>query len=487
MYVAPTIEAGVYNNVAVTISDMVTWEMTESITAQITINEEKGGALSAHIEAYATDYKCYVVDMKFEIPTPTKTVNVSFNNSSRATFIPQNDNMLQLLNYGDDYEASMTVFGIKPGDTFTMDNVYLDYSGIYDANEQFTIAVADIQGVLNQKGDTTYINASVIGFNAVQYDLELWYTVPTPVDTVEIEMPVDFSNALYDGYYTLSAYTPDSLWYVAISPMTDEVAGTFVNDGMFGRFGTEGGEYDFFSGNTFIFSGKELKNFTVEKGTLVVEMAADSTIFAEAKLIASNAKYYHIKMTSGYNTHLDYDEPFMEVDRTYTSLDNVTIDDQSEQYGYIYLELTAADNSDVAAFFFYVEEADEETIVPVGVYPIDYSEEYGTVAANPGIQGNGVWPSFYAEKADGGLAVPLWLLVGGTVEVSKDEAGNPRLEVNAYNSYGVKVHIVYEVLANGLENIDVENIKGVKKIIKENQLYILRDGKAYNIVGAQIK
>ena len=82
----------------------------------------------------------------------------------------------------------------------------------------------------------------------------------------------------------------------------------------------------------------------------------------------------------------------------------------------------------MAAYLFYVEEADEDIIVPAGVYPIDSSEEYGTVQANPGVQGDGVWPSFYARTMeDGQLITPLWLLVDGTVEVTKTEDGKPYL------------------------------------------------------------
>ena len=349
--------------------------------------------------------------------------------------------------------------------------------------------IADIKGVLNQRGDTTVINASYIGFNAIQYDVEFWYVVPTPIDTVEIEMPVKFTNALQDGYYILSSYTPDNSIFISLSPMTDgEVAGTYINDGLFGKFGAEDGRYDFYTGNTFIFVQSEWQNYTIEKGELVVEHAADGTIIAEAKFIASNGVYYHVRMTSEYNTHLDFDEPEEIIDRTYTTADNVVIDDQTDKNGYIYLEINAADDSDQAAFFFYVEEADEDINIPEGVYPIDYSEEYGTVSANPGVQGNGVWPSYYARKAENGFAVPLWLLVGGTVEVTKTEEGYPYLEVNAVNSYGVEVHIVYDgaPVGSGVKNTHLSADTN-RKVVRHGQLIIIHDNKAYNAQGVQVK
>ena len=487
MYEGFYAEEGVHDNIALTITDKKTWLDCSSIRGTLTLTEVANG-WEATIEAYCSDYNCYAINMNFEVPVPTKTVKVAFENNAIASFRPDQLNMLQLIQYADDYEASITIYNTGLDEAFDIEKVVPEYTEFYDWTAESSVEIADIKGVLSQRGDTTVINASYIGFNAVQYDVEFWYTVPTPVDTVVIEMPVKFSNALQDGYYILSSYTPDNSIFISLSPLTDgDVAGTFINDGLFGKFGAEGGRYDFFSGNTFIYVEAEWQNYTIEKGELVVEHAADGTITAEAKFIARNGVYYHVKMTSEYNVHLDFDEPEQIVDRIYTVEDYVTIDDQTEKNGYIYLALTAADGSNMAAFFFFVEEADEENIIPEGIYPIDSSEEYGTVYANPGVQGDGVWPSFYAEMLeDGSLVVPLWLLVGGTVEVTKTEEGYPYLEVNAYNSYGVEVHIVYDGTSTSVENINV-NIEGGQKQLIHGQLYIVRDGKMYNIMGAQVK
>ena len=478
-------ETGVYNNVYVAISDMVTWEMVESIRATLTLKEMITG-WEATLEAYCNDYNYYCIDMKYVIPEPTDTVEISFNESAIATYQPYNQNMLQLLNYADDYEAAITIYDVKLGDTFTRDNVVLDYTGVNKTYE-YSVDIADIKGTLTQKGDTTIIAASIIGFDAVQYDVTWWYAVPTPVDTVEVEMPIEFINSLADGYYTLAAFTPDSAWYISLSPITQEVAGTYTNDGLFGKFGAADGAYDFYGGNTFVRAKDGERLHTVEKGTLEVKVAADGTIIAEAKFICTNAIYYHIKMTSKYNSHLEYDEPFMEVDRTYTTVDNVLIENKIDEAGYIYLCITAADETDQAAFFFYAEEADPDIIIPEGIYPIDSSEDYGTVMANPGVQG-GVWPSFYAELAsDGNLATPLWLLVGGTVEVSKNEAGEVYLEVNAVNSYGVSVHIVYDGTTPTAITDALAPQAAPTKYIKNGQLMIRNNGKEYNAQGATLK
>lgn len=185
---------------------------------------------------------------------------------------------------------------------------------------------------------------------------------------------------------------------------------------------------------------------------------------------------------------MDYDEPEQEVDRTYTTEDVVFIENRIATNGYIFLQLIAADESDEAQFFFYSEEVDEDITIPVGTYTIDYTEEYGTVQANPGVQGNGVLPSFYAKIwEDGSLEMPLWLLVGGTVEVTKDEDGNPHLEVNAYNSYGVPVHIIYDGSGTGVENVEAVTLTDWYKRITDGQVMIIRGDETYSILGTRVR
>ena len=484
-YEAAYAEPGEYNNVYVAISDMETWEMVEAVRAKLTLQEKITG-WEAAIEAYCTDYNYYIIDMKYVVPEPTNTVEISFNEPAIATYQPYNQHMLQLLNYGKEYEASITIAGVKLGETFSIDDVYLDYTGVNKTNT-YSVAIADVNGTLNQYDDTTVITASIIGFDSIQYNVKWWYTVPQPIDTVEVEMPINFINTMADGYYTLAAFTPDSAWYISLSPITQEVAGTFVNDGLFGKFGAADGAYHFYGGNSFVRAKDGERPQTIEKGTLEVKMDDKNNITAEAKVICSNAIYYHIKMTSKYNEHLDYDEPYTEIDRTYTAEDHVLIDNQIATGGYVYLCITAADETDQTAYMFYVEKEDPDIIIPEGIYPINDSEDYGTVLANPGVQ-FAVYPSFYAELASNGdLATPLWLLVNGTVEVRKNNAGEVFLEVNAVNSYDVPVHIVYDgTVATSITNTLAPQARSTK-YIKNTQLIIRKDEVEYNILGNIIK
>ena len=79
----------------------------------------------------------------------------------------------------------------------------------------------------------------------------------------------------------------------------------------------------------------------------------------------------------------------------------------------------------------------------------------------------------------------LYFLVDGTVTVEKVD-GQLRLEVKAVNSYDVPVHVVYDASATAVENTMVEN-NNVRKVIKDNQLLIIKESVKYNVLGSEVK
>lgn len=87
----------------------------------------------------------------------------------------------------------------------------------------------------------------------------------------------------------------------------------------------------------------------------------------------------------------------------------------------------------------------------------------------------------------GNVTYPFYFLVEGTVEVSKNEAGNLHVEVNAINSYEVPVHLVYDAgSTTDVEDITADNTN-IQKVVQNGQLLIIRNGKVYNAVGVQVK
>lgn len=204
--------------------------------------------------------------------------------------------------------------------------------------------------------------------------------------------------------YQLYGHTADQEYTVTFGINSTVVPGTYGIDGTFGEMASPDGYYDLLGGGyTYVLKGdymlEDFEVYTVEKGIVRVEMDEDQEIMVYASVICSNAVCYNITMSTKYDKpHLAEDEPEEEVDRTYTSNDRVVILDETESWGRIYFDVEAADRSDVAALYFFAEESDPEIIIPEGTYYFDYTEEPGTMLANPGITGEGyIIPSYYGQ------------------------------------------------------------------------------------------
>ena len=277
------------------VTNKATGVETEAIyaTAKMVNDDEKGWLVT--IGGHCKDGKYYVVDMKFEVPEPTVFKTITFENSCAATFYPDLGNDLLLENANDSLAVGIDIFGVPMGGTFTYDQMDKNYSYLTDGDEE--VMIGAVEGKVYQVGDTTRMDVVVKGFNAVQYTFELWYAVPTPTQTVKLTVDAAFDNQLEsNGYYTLSGVDEATGLLVAMSPITEEVAGTFVNDGLFGKFGAEGGQYDFYANHTYV--AKPAGDlYYVEKGTMTVTLDAGNNIVAKVSVICSNAVQYEITMT----------------------------------------------------------------------------------------------------------------------------------------------------------------------------------------------
>ena len=279
---------------------------------------------------------------------------------------------------------------------------------------------------------------------------------------------------------------------VSFTPASHEVEGTFVNDGVFGRFGEA--PYDFFNDYTYIQEWnpqtRQYDTYTVEKGELVVSMAEDGSITAKAEVICEDAKCYRITMYSQYERpHLDYDTEEGNVERAYGVEDEIKIDDLTLSEGLIVMQATAQDQSDMMVLYFFANEADKAVTIPAGVYPINRSLMAGSVLASTGAnEDNTVSPSIYATLTDGYLE-QLYFMVDGEVVVENKD-GHLRVEVNAVNSYGVPVHIVYDgtPVNTAVENTHSQSpMTHSHKMLRNGRLLIMKNGAIYDITGAPFK
>ena len=78
-----------------------------------------------------------------------------------------------------------------------------------------------------------------------------------------------------------------------------------------------------------------------------------------------------------------------------------------------------------------------------------------------------------------------WWMVDGVATVKNDN-GKLQLTIDAINSYDLPVKISYHGSITPVDNVEVESNTVQKRII-DGQLVILKNGKTYTIMGAEMK
>jgi len=494
MYQDEAISEGDYTqaNATVYITNLDTYEEVESLVTQMAIRHDPASD-SYTVEAIArcSDNIVYQLSLAWVEPIATDTISLCFDHSAKASYYPQ-DNDLLLINENGDYSLSLNIAGVDMGENFTLDDVVAYYSSLTNEETGTEIDIAKVDGTIYQSADTTWIKADLVGFDAICYQVALWYAVPTPTDTITLQFSdVPFENHLEEGYFQFVEYTEDQTHMISFTVASHELIGTFSNDGMFGKFGT--GKYDFFNDYTYISEWNNLTNqydiYTIEKGDLVVSMTIDGSIYAEATVICENAKLYHISFTSKLaRPHLPADAEEGEVDRIYTTDDYITITDYTQANGLITFEAESTTHNDAVALYIFANHFDAEIGIPEGTYPINSSLQAGSVLASTGINpdDNSVSPSLYYTFS-GNFIESMYFFVEGTVQVRKNKAGKLHLEVNAINSFNLPIHIVYEAdpVGSAIENVTVDT--NANKVIENGQLFIMKNGVKYSVLGTVVK
>ncbi len=225
-------------------------------------------------------------------------------------------------------------------------------------------------------------------------------------------------------------------------------------------------------------------------GTVEVS-AADGKLNIEVNALNSNDVPVHIVMEYDLNTKqgLQYDMQEGSLNVVYTDNDNVEVNTEYvAEDGVIYLNIDAADGSNTISVAFFAEAADPVIGIPAGTYEINDTQDYGTVMSSPGVQGGYIYPSFYGNmNAQGQITIPCYFMVSGNVVVENIE-NHLKVTIDALNSYDVPAHIVYEAdpVGSAVENVTVDTTNA-SKVIENNQLFIMKEGVIYNVLGSVVK
>ncbi len=434
-----------------------------------------------NINMLGKDTVLYRIDMGYIIPTPTDTIDVPFTRSAELTHAKAAGNY-QFYNRNDKYIAAIDVHTDTLGGTFSGDAIdkYYSFLGIIRGRDTLGVRVMDAKVVLSQAQDTTYLAANMIGDDSIMYRVTMFYVPPVAKDTVVLNIPkAQYNDLLAQGAYQVHGYTPDSAYYLSLTPFAEQTEGTYEVSDMYQKYSyiARFDSKDDFTRIPFYSGG-----VTAKRKGLYLDVAGG--------IMGKDSIYYKVQMSA--LMPMPYDSVSGEVDFTYGTQDEVTINTAYlADSSMILFDAVAYGVINNTFIRFNTDTTDAVTIIPVGVYPIDDSRRLGTVYAG-GITTNekgesALTPSFYARTwMDGRVVPPLYFMVEGTVSV-ENRNGYLYIEVNARNSYGRPIHIIY----NSNPTTPVENVTTppdrARKVLQDGQVLIRRGNETFNILGAKVR
>ena len=490
---ADSIPPGTYTNCVMDLKHIATQTKIPAVSVTLTLAVDANRNCVITGEMLGEDNICYNLHLSWTPPVSTETVYIAFDKSASVAYYPDLKHDFMLMNQNDAYEIALGIIGVPMDSSFTEKNLNIGYSLIADKTTQDTLRIASANGRVWQSNDTTYLSADVACFDSVTYSIDLWYVVPevTQTDTLIFTDATFYNKLEEEGFYALIGKTEDQSLEFAISLLGNteaDIPGTYINDGLFGGF--TGKNYDFInfiggSYSTYIAKWNADKNdydvLSIEKGNATVTMDEEQNVTLVGTFIARDGVQYHITLTTKVDIpRLDNDMTEGAIDCVLTGND-ITLEDKTAENGSIFFDVMT-DNA-LMALYFYAEAADPDIVIPEGIYYIDDSEDYFSVNASDG--SISTYPSFYATH-NGKDFTSMYFFVSGTVEV-KNKNGKLYMEINARNSYNVPAHIIYDGSATtGLMDTHIP-IPDTRKTIQNGQLFILRNGKTYNMVGQAVK
>ena len=490
---ADSIPPGTYTNCVMDLKHIATQTQIPAVSVTLTLDVDANRNCVITGQMLGEDNICYNLHLSWTPPTSTDTVKIAFDNSAWVAYYPDLEHDFMLSNQNEEYDVALDIRRVAMGDTFDEGNLNIAYCLITNKLTRDTVKIASAEGRVWQANDTTYLSANVAGFDAVTYSIDLWYAVPEVTQTQALTISdATFYNKLEEeGFYALIGKTEDQSLEFAISLLgstEEDIPGTYINDGLFGAF--TGENYDFLhfiGGNyaTYIAKWNVDKNdydvLSIEKGNAKVTMDGEQNVTLVGTFIAQDGVQYNITLTTKVDIpRLDDDMTSGSIDCVITG-DDITLEDMTAENGTIFFDVMT--NNTLMALYFYAEAADPEIVIPEGTYYIDDTQDYFTVNASDG--SIGTYPTFYATH-NGMDFTSMYFFVSGTVEVINKQ-GKLYMEINARNSYNVPAHIIYDgSVMTGMLDTRIPT-PDTQKVLRDGQLLIIRNGNAFNLMGARVQ
>ena len=472
----------------------------------------KGDSTTVYAEVIANDHVLYKINMCSRMDAVTDTIVKVM--PGHCTVVTDQQGGWQFYQEADSFAVSTVFYAddlreedyyARNGDILTTATFfYRKGAGQKWIEERLADVTCHVRP--NATQDTVFFVAEMTTYVGRMYEVHMAYYKPVPKDTVDVTIDkCKFSDGREtNGSWTLFGMSEDEQYFVMISPRGDSIEGRWEKDFMFTRF-----DFDYnYQAFYIITEGEDgqLQQASVDfvDGWLESRLKND-TIFAEAEFLCTDDNYYrfHLAVDTRYRLAYDCDDKEEALDFEYKETDRCYVSDVAhKEYNMLYWVGNSYHEGEKTGLLtqvvFYSDEKDPDITIPEGVYPIDYSEESGTVLASYGVQTNGAYPSLAAWFEDTmikdgvvkDLLQPLYFFTQGQVTVKKLDGKRISIEVEAMNSYDVPIHITYEgapVTAVEETYIDEQNDALATKFIQDGALYIQRGERVYNVLGGVVR
>lgn len=417
---------------------------------------KEGKTYNLVADVLGSDTIMYHITMSYTKPDPTDTIDIVATNLFIDEFEFWGMTFTSATASNDDYQVAFELSIPLVAGEYTTEDFDAAYCAILRTADETEIAMTEITATVTGEGSDRVIKAAVVGDDNILYNMDLSYVIPEATDTVNIvfdQVAVAEYYASYGDYYI---YNANENYIVTLDIFAEkgELVGEFAGE-----------DFDLYYTQLGVIANGDTTLVTIADAKAVVSAAEEGIALIEAELLGMDAVLYKV------STKVDVSEKGLEYDATegflvdsYTTEDNYIINDQSEN-GYIMFDVEAADGSDLMGLVFWVDEADEKTIIPVGTYEINATSESGTVLASTGMGSQGLTYSLYATLDEEGYIVePCWFMVGGKVVVSEKD-GILKIEVDAVNSNNLVIYVTCEYDLNSKQGLQHDMTEGSLNVV----------------------
>lgn len=494
-------------NALIYITELATEKTITALQSSITIVGSKAKGYNVTMTALGNDYKQYNIFLTNILPTK-QDIDIQFTSNSKAMYDIDESGLheLQMANTNANYSVAFDILNIDRillAEEFYREDLFIDESIMATYLVKHTdkgdvdIEMLQVHGSIKQKNDSTFLNATILGLDSTRYKVSMFYTVPTPIDTVECTFSEDlteFENALPQGIFILGALTDDGqiMCNIQVNRIaTGTIEGTFICDGQFEENQFE--PFETYVGTLKDASKMEFDAHYMQQGELTASIDSLGKVHATAKFICDNAVLYILHFNFTYvRPRLPYDTEDGGVNTTIGKEAKVKVyDEYLESDGYIEYLLYVENPFNELDLVFFIDEKDPDIVIPVGVYPFGVYGSKNHVLASRGMvqdnKNNEMYPlpSYYQTLDE--LGQPHgYFLVDGTVTVEKVD-GHIVMYIDAVNSYDLPVKITYDPSKTAVENVENTPSNSIHKQLINGQLLIIRNNEVYTATGVRVK